>query len=116
MSRAAAEREADVLLSRRAERFEQRERELRGLIADFHQATDRAARIRSGAEAKASALRERAQKEASEFDAAAHAAVRAMVEFGESKQSIEELTGLPAAEVRRLAKRGSAPPETWSGA
>jgi hypothetical protein len=114
-SRAAAERTADALLSRRAEHFEQRERELRGLVADFHHAAQQAAKVRSDleararrvladAEAKAGALRERAENEAAEFDAKAHAAVRAMLDFGESRQAVAELTGLSAAKVRQLQR------------
>lgn len=121
VSRAAAQRKADALVARRAARFEQRERELRGLLADYHFATDqaatvrstaqsRAARILADAEAKAAQVRERAEKDAAGFEQDAHAAVRAMLEFGEPYQSVAELTGLSAAHVRRL-QRGPQPGE-----
>jgi hypothetical protein len=119
-SRAAAERRADALLSQRAERFEQRERELRGLITNYHHATEqaaklradadaRAARILANAEAKAAALRERANKDAAGREQAAATAVRAMLELGESFGTVQELTGLPGARVRQLGRATAAP-------
>jgi len=76
-------------VARRAARFEQRERELHGLVADYHFFADQAAKIRSDAqaraariladaEAKAADMRERADKDATEFEQSAHATVRAV--------------------------------------
>lgn len=112
-SRTAAQRKADALVARRAARFAQRERGLRDLIADYHHAADQAAKVRSAAEARAARIladaearaadvRDRAEKDAAGFEQTAHAAVRAMVEFGESRDAIAELTGLSAAQVRQL--------------
>ena len=126
VSRTVAQRKADALTARRAARFEQRERELHGLVADYHHAADQAAKVRSDAqtratriladaEAKAADLRERADKDAAEFEQAAHAAVRAMLDFGESPQSLVELTGLPAAQIRRLQPSPTRPPRTQAG-
>jgi len=108
-------------MARRAEQFAHRERELHSLIAEYHHATDQATKIRSDAqsqaariladaEAKAADVRERADKDAAGFEQSAHAAVRAMLEFGETRQAVAELTGISAAQVRQLQHGLGQPP------
>jgi hypothetical protein len=112
-SRAAAARTADDLLAQRAARFHEREQELRRLLTDYHHATTQATKIHHDAQARAAkitadaqtriaTLRERADKEASVFQDAAHAAVRALLQFGEPRATVASLTQLTAAQVRAI--------------
>lgn len=112
-SRAAAARTADDLLAQRAARFREREQELRRLLTDYHHATAQAQKIHHDAQARATkitadaqmritALRERADKQASVFEDAAHAAVRAILQFGEPRTTVASLAGLTAAQVRAI--------------
>lgn len=112
-SRAAASRAADDLLAQRAARFHEREKELRRLVTDYHHATAQADKIQADAQARATkitadaqariaALHERADKEASVFEEAARAAVRAIVQLGEPRAAVASLTRLSAAQVRAI--------------
>jgi hypothetical protein len=114
-SRAAAARTADDLLARRAAQFRERGEELRRLVTDYHQATaqarkiqedaqTRAAKIAADAETRIAALRQRADKEASVFQDAAHTAIRAMLRFGEPRATVASLTMLTAGQVRAIER------------
>jgi cell division septum initiation protein DivIVA len=113
-SRSAARRAAEVV-ARRAEEFAQREKQLLAIVTDFHAATERAEKVRAGAEtkaarilgdaeAKAQALREKANADAAGAEEQAEAAVRRMLEFGESRESITALTSWPAARIREIQR------------
>ena len=113
-SRSAARRAAEAV-ARRAEEFAQREKQLLAIVTDFHTATEhaekvradaetKAARILGDAEAKAQALREKANADAAGADEKAEAAVRRMLEFGESRESVTALTSWPAARIREIQR------------
>ncbi len=131
-NRTAAERKAAALVARRAAQIEQRERALRGLITQFYPATgqaaktraaadERAARLIADAEARAAALRERAEKDAAESEQEARTAVRAMLELGESRTAVAQLTESTVAQVRAWqqpeahASRSGLTPESQAG-
>ena len=114
-SRADAARTADDLLARRAAQFREREKELHRLVTDYHHAaaqarkihTDaqtHATKITTDAEARIAVLRERADKNASVFEDAAHAAVRAIVQFGETRPMVASLTRLTATQIRVIER------------
>lgn len=102
-------------MARRADEFARREKELLAIVTDFHVATEHAEKVRADAEekaarllkdagAKADALREKANAEAAGAEEKAVAAVRRMVEFGESRESITALTSWPAARIREIQR------------
>jgi DNA-binding ferritin-like protein len=115
-SRAAAAHIADDVLAQRAARFHEREQQLRDLLTDYHYATaqaqkihqdaqSRAAKVTADAQARIAALHEHADKQASEFQDAAHTAVRALLQLGEPRATVASLT---TAQVRAIEH--SAPP------
>jgi hypothetical protein len=112
-SRAAAQRTADELLARRAAQLREREQELRRLVTDYHHATAQAAKIHENAnthaakitadaQARTAAVHERADKEASTFEDEARTALRAILDLGETRESVADLTGLSTAQVRAV--------------
>ena len=118
--RTAAARTADDLMAQRAARLREHEKELRRLVTDYHHAaaqarkiqTDaqmRAAKIAADTEAQITALRERADKEASEFQDAANTAVRAILRSGEPRRAVASLTQLTLTQVRAIER--SQPPQ-----
>lgn len=114
-SRAAAARTADDLLARRAAQFREREQELHRLVTDYHDAATQARKVHADAqthavkitteaEKRSATLRERADKEASVFEDAAHTAVRAILQSGESRSAVASLTHLTVAQVRAIER------------
>lgn len=114
-SRTAAARTADDLFAQRAAQFHEREKELHRLVTDYHHAAAqarkihedaqaRAAKIAADAETRIAALREHADREASAFQDAAHIAVRAILQFGESSRTAASLTTLTATQVRAIER------------
>ena len=124
-SRAAAVRTADDLMAHRAAQLREHERELHRLVTDYHHAAAQAAMIRADAEARAAkitadaqariaALNEHAQTQAAAFEDAARAAVHAILQSGEPRESVARLTGLSRAQVR-AAQRTTDPTPRTSG-
>jgi hypothetical protein len=113
-SRNAARRAADAI-AKRAEEFAAREKALERLVTAFHTASEKAGKVRSGAqgkaakllsdaEQKAAALRKKAEEVAAGFDAQAEAAVREILDAGETPESTAQLTGWTAARVRQAQR------------
>lgn len=113
--RSAAARKAAEAVARRAAEFQKREKELLALATEFHVAVDKAEKVRADSEAKAArlvqdadakaaVLREKAGADAAGFDEQALAAVRRMIEFGESRDAIMQITGWPAARIREAQR------------
>lgn len=114
-SRAAAARATDDLLAQRAERFRERETQLRRMVIDYHHAAAQARKIYEDAQARAekiaadteariAALRERADEEASVFRDTANVAVRAMLQCGEPRTAVASLTMLTIGQVRAIER------------
>src|SRR2546423_6859702 len=105
-SRASAVRAAVEAKARRdAERLE-RERQVESALADFYESRMRAEGIREAARLKVARILREAEQAAREPLKAAHSAVVALKELGETREQIAELTGLGVTEVR--AHLGSA--------
>jgi cell division septum initiation protein DivIVA len=113
-SRNAARRAAEAV-AQRADEFARREKQLLAMVTNFHAATEHAEKIRADAEAKAArllkdaeakaqALRDKANADAASADEEAAEAVRRMLEFGESRESITTLTSWPAARIREIQR------------
>lgn len=115
VSRTAARRAADAV-ARRAEEFARREKRLLEIVTEFHTAAERAERVRSDAAAKAERLVEEAEKKAAVFDERAAGAVGRMLEFGESRDSVAELTGWTPVQVRDAQRAAEAPHTPGRGA
>jgi DNA-binding ferritin-like protein len=120
-SRAAAAHIADELLAQRAARFHERKQQLRRLLTDYHHATaqaqkihqdaqSRAAKITADAQARIAALHEHTDKQASQFQDAAHTAVRALLQLGEPRATVAGLTHLTTAQIGAIEH--AAPPTT----
>jgi cell division septum initiation protein DivIVA len=125
-TRAAAVRAAHEVTARRAEAVHEREREITGLLTDYFEAKARSEKIRTAAQAHAGRLiesaehkadkltadahaaseqlTEQAEKDAADFDAQVGIAVRRLLELGETKASVAEMTGLSQAVVRAVAR------------
>ena len=84
-------------------------------MTDYHQATAQAgkiqedaqtrpAKIAADAETRIAALHERADKEASAFQDAAHATIRAMLRLGEPRATVASLTMLTTGQVRAIER------------
>lgn len=100
VSRASAVRAALEAKARRdAERLE-RERRVESALADFYENRMRAEGIRESARVKVARILQEAEQAAREPLKAAHAAVLALRELGETREQIAELTGLGVTEVR----------------
>ena len=100
VSRASAVRAALEAKARRdAERLE-RERKVESALADFYESRMRAEVIREAARVKVAKILKEAEAAALEPLRAAHAAVMALKELGETREQIAELTGLSVTEVR----------------
>jgi F0F1-type ATP synthase membrane subunit b/b' len=106
-------RKADAVIARRAAEIRQHENTLRDVIAQYFRAQDQAdavradteatiARLRRDADVRIAQARERGDREAAGFEQQAHAAVRRMLELGESRHAIEQATGLRPAIDGRL--------------
>jgi hypothetical protein len=102
-------------MAERADEFALRERELGEVVTAFHVAVERGQKARADAETKAAklladveakiaALRETADKDAAGFDEQAAAAVRRMLDLGESRQAVARLTDWPASQVREIQR------------
>ena len=112
-SRTDAARTADEHLAKRAAQMRERERELRRLVTDYHYAAGqvrkihadarvRTAKIETDAQARVTATRERADEEASRYEETARNALRAMLDLGEARETVAELTGLSTTQIRTL--------------
>lgn len=117
----SALRKADEVIARRAAQIRQRENTLRDALAEYFRARDSADGVRADAEKAAARLRrdaddrivqvrERAERQAAGFEQQAQAAVRRMLDLGESRQAIAQAAGLTPAQVR--AAQRVAPPLT----
>ena len=131
-SRAAAVRAAHSVVAERIEALKAREVELGDVLADYFEAkaggeeirahaTDRAERLAQSAKQKAEKLLQEAhvageelvveaEKDASRFDAQVGDAVRRLLELGESRAGVAEITGLSPRVVRAI-EREHLPPE-----
>lgn len=100
VSRASAVRAAQEAKARRdAERLE-RERKVDAALADFYESRMQAEVIRETSRVKVAKILREAEQAALEPLKAAHAAVMALKELGETREQIAELTGLSVSEVR----------------
>lgn len=99
------------MIARRAAQIRQRENTLRDALTDYFHARDSAdgvradaekatARLRGDADTRIAQVQERAEQQAAGFEQQAHAAVRRMLELGESRQAIAQAAGLTVAQVR----------------
>lgn len=102
-------------MAERADEFARRENELREVVTGFHAALERGEKVRAAAEAKAArlladaearaaALRAQADKDAAGHDQQAAAAVRRMLELGESREAVVALTDWPAVRIREIQR------------
>ena len=109
--RSAALRKADEVIARRAAQIRQRENTLRDALTEYfyarnsadgvHADAEKAAtRVRRDAEDRIAQVQERAERQAAGFEQQAQAAVRRMLELGESRQAIAQAAGLTLAQVR----------------
>jgi hypothetical protein len=106
----ALERALAATAARDAERL-RRERSTQEALAGFFLAQESAQKIREAARIKAEKVLAEAEASANEFDVAAARAVGQLVELGESRGGIAELTGLTGSQVRQaLADASSARP------
>lgn len=125
-ARAAAVRTAQAVAARRIQQLKDQEERLSGVLADYfeakahgekirNEAQERAARLTQAAEQRAEKLKhdaqvasekvtEQAERDAADYDAQVAAAVRQLLELGETKASIAEMTGLSQAVVRAMAR------------
>jgi hypothetical protein len=121
-SRTAAVRAAQQAAAARLAALHQHEESLEQLLADFYQARAQSQEIRADAEVRASRLREtaeakaarlrhdaetavaeltkNAEQDAASYDEQATDAVRAMLQLGETRTAIAEITGLSTAAIR----------------
>lgn len=102
-------------MAERAEEIARRESELREVVTEFHAAIERAEKVRADAgakaarlladaEGKAAALRAQADKDAADHDGQAAAAVRRMLDLGESREAVVALTEWPSARIREIQR------------
>jgi cell division septum initiation protein DivIVA len=125
-ARAAAVRTAQAMAARRIQELKEREEQLAEILADYFEAKahgekvradakERAARLHQAAEQKAEKLIQEAQaageqlttqaeKDAADYDAQIGAAVRRLLELGEPRTSVAEMTGLSQAVVRAMER------------
>jgi hypothetical protein len=114
-SKTQAAAKAQAAVARRAAAFQQRERELRALIEEFHDAVERADTVKAGAEAKAkrvlkdaetkaAALRTKAMADAAGLEEQAREVVRRMLDFGETRDQVSDITGWTSTQVRDAAR------------
>ncbi|WP_194908994.1 hypothetical protein [Catenulispora rubra] len=100
VSRASAVRAALEAKARRdAERLE-RERKVEAALADFYECRMRAEAIREAARVRVAKILREAEAAAREPLNAAHTAIMALKELGETREQIAELTGQSVTEVR----------------
>ncbi len=109
------------MIARRAAQIRERENALRDALTEYFYARDSADGVRADAEKAAARLRrdaedriaqvhQRAEGQAAGFEQQAQAAVRRMLELGESRQAVAvaQAAGLTLAQVRD-AQRGAPP-------
>lgn len=108
-------RKADAVLAQRAAAIREHEDALRDVLAGYFRARDgadtvrakaeaAAQRVRRDAEARITLVRERAERDAAGFEEQARAAVRRMLELGESVRAIAVAIGVPVVRVRAAGK------------
>jgi len=119
-------RAAQAVAARRIQQLKDHGQHLGEVLADYFEAKnhgekirteakDRAAHLLEAAELKAEKLKydaqaagkrvtDQAEKDAADYDAQVGAAVRRLLDLGETKTSISEMTGLSQAVVRAMAR------------
>lgn len=119
-------RTAQAVAARRIQQLKDQEQRLSEVLTDYfeakahgekirNEAQERAARLTQAAEQRAEKLRadaqaaseqvtEQAELDAADHDAQVAVAVRRLLELGETKASIAEMTGLSQAVVRAMAR------------
>jgi hypothetical protein len=103
-SRAQALRRARELKSARDQRRFERERQIEVALAEFIRHNEIAELVRAQAQDRVSRLLAIAEERAVEHEGLAEEAIRTMANLGEVAADIAELTGLPRARVREIAK------------
>jgi hypothetical protein len=102
-------------MAERAEEIARRESELRDVVTGFHAAVERGEKVRADAEVKAAklladaevraaALRSQADKDVADHEKHAAAAVRRMLDLGESREAVAALTDWPASRIREIRR------------
>lgn len=118
----SAQRQADQAIAARITRFEQRQKQLRGPVADYFRAlaaidkarteTERkAARLRSEAEKKIAKLGEQTEHTIATHQHAADQAIAELAKLGEGPREIAELLEVTTAHVRAVLA-AQTPPTT----
>ena len=104
-------------MAERADAFTRHDKELREVVTAFHASVERgvnavadaeakAAKMVKDAEARAVALRAEGVRDAAGHDDQAAAAVRRMLELGESREAVMALTDWSAERVRESQRSG----------
>jgi hypothetical protein len=118
-------RRADAVIARRAVEIREHEDVLRDLLAEYFRARESAdaaradgeaavARLRRDVEARIARVQEQAGREADGFEQEANAAVRRMLELGESRHAVADATGMSLAQVREAQRRAPTPADQTS--